>query len=170
MVKLIVAIASNNVIGKNNDLIWHLPADMRFFTQTTKGNVVIMGRRNWNSIPDKYRPLPGRLNIVVSRDTSFQDEGCEVYDSIESAIAAHSMDECDTYIIGGGQVYAYCLEKDLVDEMLISKVDQDFDGDTFFPDIDLDNWNKESILKYQKDDQNPHSFEVWRYTKKNGLE
>ncbi|MBD3639041.1 MAG: dihydrofolate reductase [Crocinitomicaceae bacterium] len=166
MAKLIVAIASNRVIGKNNDLIWHLPADMKFFTETTKNNIVVMGRKNWNSIPDKYRPLPHRLNVVVSRDPEFSDEGCVVFGSVEDAIEAYKMDDRETYVIGGGQIYAYALKHNLVDEMLITTIHQDFDGDTFFPDFNEDNWEKQLLMSHPIDERNPHAFDVWRYTKK----
>ena len=93
MVKLIVAISENRVIGKDNDLIWHLPADMKFFSDQTKGHIVLMGRRNWHSIPDKYRPLPKRLNVVVTRDTCFDEVGCDVYHSVEKGIEAYNTEK-----------------------------------------------------------------------------
>ena len=166
MVKLIVAIAANNVIGKNNDLIWHLPDEMKFFTTTTKGNIVIMGRRNWDSIPVKYRPLPGRKNIVLSRDESFSEEGCEVFSSVESAIDAYNNDERDTFIIGGGQIYKHTIDNDLADELYITKIDHTFDGDAHFPIINESNWNTELILSHEIDDRNPYPFKIWKYTKK----
>lgn len=166
MVKLIVAIASNNVIGKNNDLIWHLPADMRFFSSTTKGNIVIMGRRNWVSIPDKYRPLPDRKNIVVSRDESFTDDGCEVFSSVEGAIEAYKNDQRDTFIIGGGQIYKHSLDNDLADELYITKIEHAFDGDTYFPSVDESKWDIELILTHGVDDHNSYSFKIWKYTRK----
>ncbi|MEX1002295.1 MAG: dihydrofolate reductase [Crocinitomicaceae bacterium] len=166
MIKLIVAKSTNNVIGKDNDLIWNLPADMKFFSTTTKGNIVVMGRKNWESIPNKYRPLPERLNLVVSRDTSFSEPGCESFTSIEEAISAYEKDPRDIFIIGGGQIYAYCLRHGLVDEMLITEIDHSFEGDTFFPDFDQSEWNKELLLKKEKDDKNPYPFSIWKYTKK----
>ena len=165
MIKLIVAISKNRAIGKDNDLIWHLPADMRFFSDTTKGTIVLMGRKNWESIPEKYRPLPNRLNIVVTRDTSFSDEGCEIFNSIEEALIAYSTDERDLYIIGGGQIYKYCLDQNLVDEMLITQIDETFEADTFFPDISDSEWKIETIKEFKKDDKNPHDFIIKRYSK-----
>ncbi|OIQ37675.1 MAG: hypothetical protein BM555_00345 [Crocinitomix sp. MedPE-SWsnd] len=167
MVKLIVAIAENRVIGKDNDLIWHLPADMAFFSAMTKGSTVLMGRKNWESIPAKYRPLPKRKNIVVSRDTSFKDEGCVVYQDINTAIDDNSNDNSkDLYVIGGGQVYKYCIDNDLVDEMFVTQIDASFEGDAFFPEINLDNWNKEKLFHHAQDEKNPHPFTVYRYYKK----
>lgn len=166
MVKLIVAIGKNREIGKDNDLIWHLPADMRFFTTTTTNHIVIMGRRNWISIPTKYKPLSNRENVVVTRDTLFSDEGCAAFNSVEAAIAAYKNDPRDTYIIGGGQVYKYCLDNNLIDEMYITKIDQSFDADTFFPEFDEEKWNQSLVMEYFKDEKNPYDFSVWKYTKK----
>jgi len=167
MVKLIVAIAQNRAIGKDNDLIWHLPADMGFFSAMTKGSTVLMGRKNWESIPSKYRPLPKRKNIVVSRDTSFNDEGCEVFHDIKTAIDSNTNDSSkDLYIIGGGQIYKYCIENDLVDEMFISQIEETFEGDAFFPEINLDNWHKEKLFHHAKDEKNEYPFTVYRYYKK----
>lgn len=163
MVKLIVAIAKNGVIGKDNDLIWHLPADMRFFTATTKGHIVLMGRRNWDSIPLKFRPLKERLNIVVTRDTSFSDHGCEVFHTIEEAIATYKNDKRDFYVIGGGQIYDYCLNNKLIDEMYITHIDYVFEGDTFFPEIKDETWSKELILEHEIDEKNKYPFSIIKY-------
>lgn len=165
MIKLIVAISKNRAIGKNNDLIWHLPADMKFFSETTKGAIVLMGRKNWESIPDKYRPLPNRLNLVITRDPSFNDSGCEVFNSIEEAINKYSNDNRDLFIIGGGQIYAYCLDHNLVDEMLITHIDESFEADTFFPEVNDKNWRIEQLQSFSKDDKNPFDFIINRYTK-----
>jgi dihydrofolate reductase len=166
MVKLIVAIAENRVIGKDNDLIWHLPADMKFFSTMTKGSTVLMGRKNWDSIPEKYRPLPDRKNLVVTRDITFQAEGCEVYNQIENAIDNNISDKKDLFIIGGGQIYNYCIDNDLIDEMYITQIAETFDGDTFFPEVNLDNWHKEKLFYHQADEKNKHPFTVYRYYKK----
>lgn len=167
MVKLIVARASNGVIGKNNDLIWHLPADMRFFTQTTKGHVVIMGRRNWDSIPLKYRPLSDRINVVVTRNETFTNPDCIVFHNLKNAVEAYkNKGNQDVYIIGGGQIYASALEAGIVEEMLITEIDFAFEGDTWFPAFNEAEWEKECILQHPKDEKNPYSFSVWKYTRK----
>jgi len=168
MIKLIVAKANNDVIGKDNDLIWHLPADMRFFTQSTKGHVVIMGRRNWDSIPLKYRPLFGRVNAVVTRNTEFSHPDCDTFNSVESSIEYYQKNnpELDIYIIGGGQIYDYSIKNNLVDEMLITFIDHSYEGDTWFPTFEESEWTKEMIMDYKKDDKNPHDFKVFRYLKK----
>lgn len=167
MVKLIVAKASNDVIGKDNDLIWHLPADMRFFTQTTKGHIVVMGRRNWDSIPLKYRPLSDRINVVITRNDAFHDPGCSVFHSIEEAIAFYKTDATrDIFIIGGGQIYTHAIKHNLVDEMFVTHIDQAFEGDTWFPAIDETVWQKEPVMSHPKDEKNAYSFTVFKYTLK----
>jgi len=168
MVKLIVAKASNNIIGKDNDLIWHLPADMRFFTQSTKGHIVIMGRRNWDSIPLKYRPLFGRINAVVTRNKDFSHSDCDVFHSIEDSIEYYQKNnpELDIYIIGGGQIYDYSIKNKLIDEMLITYIDQSYEGDTWFPEFNESDWLKEMIMDYKQDEKNPHNFKVYRFLKK----
>lgn len=168
MTKLIVAKASNDVIGKDNDLIWHLPADMRFFTQSTKGHIVIMGRRNWDSIPLKYRPLFDRINAVVTRNKDFSHLDCDTFNSVEDAINHYKSNhpDKDIYIIGGGQIYDYVIKNNLVDEMLITYIHQDFEGDTWFPKFNESNWQKEMIMDYKKDDKNPHDFTVFKFIKK----
>ncbi len=172
-VKLIVAKAKNDVIGKDNDLIWHLPADMRFFTQSTKGQVVVMGRKNWDSIPAKYRPLSDRINVVVTRNKEFSHPDCVVFHSIEEAInhykGENSSGSQDLYIIGGGQIYAYCMENDLLDEMLVTFIDHSFDGDTYFPQINDSQWEKELIMHHPIDEKNKYIFDVFRYTKPKAL-
>jgi len=165
MVKLIVAKGANDVIGKDNDLIWHLPADMRFFKETTIGHIVIMGRKNWESIPQKFRPLPQRINAVISRN-NFLDNGCTTFESIENAIDFYKKTELtkDIFIIGGGQIYRHTIENNLVDEMLVTQVEKDFEGDTWFPKIDENKWEKELVLEHQKDEKNLFDFSVWRYS------
>jgi dihydrofolate reductase len=169
-VKLIVAKAKNDVIGKDNDLIWHLPADMRFFTQSTKEHIVIMGRRNWDSIPAKYRPLSNRINVVITRSKTFSHPDCVVFNSVEAALDhyknhASTAEKKDLYIIGGGQIYAYCMDHDLLDEMYVTYIDQAFEGDTYFPQIDESKWNKECIMQHAIDEKNKYAFEVYKFTK-----
>ena len=135
-VSLIVAVAENGVIGKDNDLIWSLPKDMQYFKETTLGHHVIMGRKNFESIPEKYRPLPNRTNIVVSRQSDYHAEGCVLVHSVEEALSiAKKNDDYEPFIIGGGQIYQLALEADLVDRIYLTKVHKSFDGDTFFPSL-----------------------------------
>lgn len=169
-IKLIVAKAKNDVIGKDNDLIWHLPADMRFFTETTKGHIVVMGRRNWDSIPLKYRPLSDRINVVITRNVNFSHPDCVVFNTVEAAIDHYTNHEPansqkDLFIIGGGQIYDYCIQQNLLDEMLVTFIDELFEGDTYFPAINEDNWEKELIMHHSIDEKNKYAFDVYRYTK-----
>ena len=127
---LIAAVARNGVIGKDNGLLWHLPEDMRFFRQTTLGRPVIMGRKTWDSLPPRVRPLPGRRNIVVTRNADFDAPGAECAASLQEALERLA-GEPVAFVIGGGQLYAQALP--LARELWLTEIDRDFDGDTFFP-------------------------------------
>jgi dihydrofolate reductase len=164
---IIVAIAQNNAIGKDNNLLWHLPADMKFFKEQTSGHTVITGRKNYESIPEKFRPLPNRTNIVVTRDKNYKAPGAMVVNSLEEAIEkAKNLGAEKCFIIGGGQIYKESLEKNLVDEMLITHVEVAPPADTFFPEIDQSNWEKELITELITDEKNKFSMEIYRYLKK----
>ncbi len=164
-VSLIVAMDKNRGIGKNNDLMWHLPNDMRFFKDTTVNHIVVMGRKNYDSIPEKYRPLPNRRNVILTRNSNFKAKDCDVFNSLDDALGAYEYgSEKTIFIIGGGQIYALALAQEVVDEMYITYVDGDYDADTFFPEFDESKWSKEFVLKQEKDDRHKNSFEVFRYT------
>jgi len=166
-VSLIVAMDLDRGIGKNNDLMWHLPSDMRFFKETTSGHVVVMGRKNYESIPEKYRPLPNRENVVLTRNQSYLADHCTVFHSLEECLNHYASEEERTiFIIGGGEIYRQALEMDSVDEMYISHVNHSYGADTFFPEFDLKQWSVESILEQPKDDRHEASFSVVRYIKK----
>jgi len=166
-VSIIVAVAHDNVIGKDNDLVWHLPKDMKFFMDTTLNHYVIMGRRNYDSIPEKYRPLKNRTNVVVTRKMDFKAPNCVVVNSIQEGIdAAKANGDKECFIIGGGQIYAESLEKDMVDKMYITHIDQEFEGDTFFPKFNKSDWNLRILMEHQKDEKNRYDFVVIEYTKK----
>lgn len=165
---LIVAIAENNVIGKDNDLIWHLPNDMKFFKDKTLNHHIITGRKNYISIPEKYRPLSNRTNIVLTRQSNFNGEGCIVSHSIEDAIAhAKNNNETELFIIGGGQIYKEALEKGLVDRMYITHVNHQFEGDTFFPEINNEKWKKVSEINNAADEKHLYSYSFAVYEKMN---
>jgi dihydrofolate reductase len=164
---LIVAIAQNNAIGKDNNLLWHLPADMKFFKEQTSGHTIITGRKNYESIPEKFRPLPNRINIVVSRDKNYQAAGSIVVNNLEEAFKKANKSGAEKcFIIGGGQIYKECLEKNLVDEMLITHVGTTPEADTFFPEIDSSKWEKELVSEIKPDEKNKFSMEIYRYLKK----
>ena len=162
---LVVAIAENNVIGKDNDLIWHLPKDLAFFKKTTLDGIVVMGRKNFESIPEKFRPLPKRTNVVITRNKDYKADGCEVFHSLSDVYAEYRNEE-EIYIIGGGQIYSQALENNWIDEMYISHVQESFDGDTFFPKIDNEKWHVETVETHPIDDKNKYAFTVKKYVAK----
>ena len=129
---LIYARAANGVIGRDNQLPWHLPEDLAHFKRTTLGCPVIMGRKTWDSLPPKFRPLPGRLNIVVSRDPAFAAEGAAVAPSLEAARALCPASS-DAWVIGGAQIYAQALP--LAHTVVVTEIARDFDGDAFAPTL-----------------------------------
>ena len=132
---LIFAKARNDVIGRNNTLPWHLPEDLAHFKKTTLGCPVIMGRKTWDSLPPKFRPLPGRLNIVVTRQTDWHDAGAQTAHSIEQACAL-CPPESDAWVIGGAEIYAQALP--LASTAVITEIDADFEGDAFAPVLGAD--------------------------------
>jgi dihydrofolate reductase len=166
-VSLIVAMDLERGIGKNNDLMWHLPADMKFFKETTTGHVVVMGRKNYESIPEKYRPLPNRENVVLTRNEDYAAPDCLVFHSIEECISHYSTKNEDktVFIIGGGEIYKKALELNCVEEMFITHVNKSYDADTFFSEINAAIWKATSILTHEKDEKNEAGFEIKRYTK-----
>lgn len=164
-VSLIVAVAENGVIGKDNDLIWHLPKDMRFFKEKTTGHHVIMGRKNFESIPERFRPLPNRTNVVISRKSDYQAEGCVVVKSLEDALkVAKQNDDPKPFIIGGGQIYKLALERNLVDKVYLTKVHQEFEGDTFFNQLSSE-WKEIARVYHQSDEKNAYNFSFITYEK-----
>jgi dihydrofolate reductase len=134
-ISLIVAMASNRAIGLNNQMPWHLSADLKRFKQITMGFPIIMGRLTFEAIG---RPLPGRTNIIVSRNLSYQQEGCVVVDSVDAAINHGCRLADEVFVIGGATLYEVTLP--LADSLYITQINQDFEGDTFFPDFDTNDW------------------------------
>lgn len=135
---LIFARARNGVIGKDNTLPWHLPEDLAHFKQTTLGQPVVMGRKTWESLPPKFRPLPGRTNIVVTRQTNWQAEGAIVAHSIEEAMQ-HCPADTQAWVIGGAEVYAQAMP--LASRAVVTEIAADFEGDAFAPTFD-DHWQE----------------------------
>lgn len=163
---LIVAKAENNAIGKDNDLIWHLPDDMAFFKTTTRGHYVIMGRKNYESIPTKYRPLPGRPNIIVTSNSDYKADGCDIVNSIEEGLNIAKLNqEEEAFIIGGGQIYKDALNKNLIDKMYITFVHKSFDADVYFPDVNWEEWKKENEVFHPKDENHEFSFTIITFSK-----
>jgi dihydrofolate reductase len=158
-VSLIVAVSENGVIGKNNDLIWRLPKDLAFFKNTTIGHHVIMGRKNFESIPHKFKPLINRTNIIVSRNINYVAQGCIVVSSIKDAIEiAKNNNDDEPFIIGGGEIYKLALESNLVDKIYLTKVHHVFEGDTFFPKLN-NNWQEVNIIKNKADENHDYDYD-----------
>lgn len=154
-------------IGKNNDLMWHLPADMKFFRETTTGHIVVMGRKNWDSIPEKFRPLPNRENVILTRNEHFTEENALVFHSLEKCLDWYSgEDEKIVFIIGGGEIYRQSIALNCVDEMYITHVHAVYGADTFFPEFEEDKWTIREIMKWDKDEKNEAGFMVKHYIKK----
>ncbi|QXH40491.1 dihydrofolate reductase [Pseudomonas sessilinigenes] len=159
---LIAALAENRVIGIDNSMPWHLPGDFKYFKATTLGKPIIMGRKTWDSLG---RPLPGRLNIVVSRQTDLALEGAEVYPSLEAAVAraeqwALEQGASELMLIGGAQLYTQGLEQ--ADRLYLTRVALSPQGDAWFPEFDEQRWKLVSDLPNPAEGDKPaYSFEVW---------
>lgn len=157
MITLVAAVARNGVIGKDGGMPWRLPSDLQRFKAYTMGKPIVMGRKTWQSFP--RRPLPGRLNIVVTRKSDFKAEGAELTNSLDNAIAfARSRATLgEVCIIGGGEIYRQSFEK--ADRLVITHVEADIAGDTLFPDIDHQLWyeaKREAIVATDKDSHEMH--------------
>ena len=165
VISIIVAASENNVIGKDNDLIWNLPDDTAFFKGKTKGHCVLTGRRNYESIPEKYRPLPNRTNIVVTRGTYQNEDSLYFVKSIAEGIKlAAEKGEEELFIIGGGEIYKQAL--DLTDIVYLTRVHGEFEGDTFFPDLDMSRWKEVSKTFHPADDRHKYSMTFLQFKKK----
>lgn len=161
MIHLVVAKSDNNVIGQDNQLIWHLPNDWKHFKEITTGHPIIMGRKTFESIG---RALPNRTNIIITRNKNYSIENTKVAHSLNEAIEiAKKIDE-DIFIIGGGKIYEQAL--DLVDILEVTEVHENFEGDTYFPEIDLNVWKEISRIKHHKDEKNKFDYSFVRYERK----
>jgi len=153
IVSIIVAISENRVIGKDNKLLWHLPADLKHFKDTTIGHTVIMGRKTYDSVG---KPLPKRRNIIITRQP-ITIEGCEVVNSIEAALDLCKSED-EVFIVGGAEIYKQSVK--LTDRIYLTIVHKNFDGDSFFPEIDKTEWKEISREDFEPDEKNnlPYSF------------
>jgi len=150
---IIAAVARNRVIGKDNRLLWNIPEDMAHFKALTSGHTVIMGRKTWESLPPRFRPLPGRRNIVISRQADYTAPGAEVADSLENALklastqgpAADSMVAATVFIIGGEQIYRQAMA--VADRLEITEVDLEPEGDAWFPEIAAVDWERTAKIE-----------------------
>lgn len=158
---LIAAVARRGAIGRDNDLLWHDSRDQKHFRAATLGCPVVMGRRTWDSLPERFRPLPGRRNIVVTRNAAWQAPGAEVVHSLAEALAL-VVDAPKAFVMGGGQLYAEALPH--ADELVLTEVDADFEADTFFPD-----WDRSAFTEVQREahtaqapGESPFAFVTYR--------
>ena len=160
MVILIAAAAKNNALGKNNDLIWHLPDDFKRFKAITSGHYIIMGRKTFESFP---KPLANRTHVVITRQKGYQPEGCIVVDSIEKALAISPKNE-NIFIIGGGEIYTLGLP--FAQKIELTRVDNDFEADVFFPEIDLEEWKMVEEEFHPKDEKHKYDFSYQTFIRK----
>ena len=158
IISIIAAVAKNRVIGKDNDLVWKLPRDMKYFMDTTSGHHVIMGRKNYESLPHKFRPLKNRINIVVTRQSGYTAPGTVIVNSIHDGLDyAENNGESEVFIIGGGEIYAESME--VVSRMYITEVKESFEGDTFFPEFDRNLWREVSRTPNFPDDKHQFAYD-----------
>ncbi len=158
-ISLLVAAAENNAIGKNNQLLWSLPNDMKFFKNTTWGMAVIMGRKTYESVD---KPLPGRFNIVITRQADWKKEGVIVATDLQHALKKAAETNCnEVFVIGGGEIYKWAI--DIADKMLITRVHASFEADTFFPEFDESKWQLITNQDFGMDEKHKYaySFQTW---------
>ncbi len=149
---IIVAMDDNQLIGKDNALPWHLPADLGYFKKTTTGKTVLMGRKTYESIG---KPLPNRRNVIVSRNSEFKAEGCEIVDSIDAALNLAKNDN-EVMVMGGASFYEQMLPS--ADRLYITRIDGKYDGDAHFPKFDIEEFIEVSRESHSPDDKNPHTY------------
>jgi dihydrofolate reductase len=160
MITLIAAVAENNALGKDNQLLWHLPDDFKRFKSITTGHHIIMGRKTFESFPN---PLPNRTHIIISRQENYQPEGCIVVDSLPKAIAACPVGE-EVFIIGGGEIYKQAIA--VADKLDITKVHHLFEADTFFPEIMESEWKLTSSEFHPKNEKHLFDFSFQTFLRK----
>jgi dihydrofolate reductase len=161
MIILIAAVAENNALGKNNDLLWHLPKDFKRFKEITSGHHIIMGRKTFESFP---KPLPNRTHVIITRQKEYVCEGCIVVQDLEKAIAVCPKNE-DVFVIGGGEIYSQSIH--LADQLDITRVHHSFEADVFFPEIDPEIWELTTEEVHLKDEKHPYDYSFQTFVRKN---
>lgn len=162
IISAIAALSKNKVIGKNNDLPWRLPDDMRFFMETTKGHHVIMGRKNYDSLQDKFKPLPHRTNIVITRQVDFKAPGCIVLNAIQPGLEiARDQGERECFIIGGAEIYKLAMPS--TTRLYLTEIDAHIEGDTHFPDYKKEQWKEISRTHHPPDNKHQYPFDFVIY-------
>ena len=160
MTTIIAAIGLRNELGKDNDLIWNLPADLKRFKRVTTGHTIVMGRKTFESIG---KPLPNRKTVIISRDENYQFDGCDVFSSLEEAINKNKNNSL--FIIGGGQIYSQAIQRNLVDRLDITLVKDTFEADVFFPEINPLKWKMISREDFTKDEKNNYDYSFLSFKK-----
>jgi dihydrofolate reductase len=164
IVSLIAAVTKNHVIGRNNDLPWKLPDDMKYFMETTKGHAVIMGRKNFFSLPPKFRPLKERTNIVLTHDSNvLKDYSVVVVHSIDDAFLKAPQNE-EVFVIGGAEIFKQTLSR--ANRLYLTEIDATLEGDTFFPRFNPEDWLEASRLHHPADDRHDFAFDFVIYHRK----
>lgn len=158
MISFIVAMDKNRVIGKNNQLPWHLPEDLKFFKRTTMGHPIIMGRKTHESIG---KPLPGRTNIVITRNQDYRSEGCLIFHTLNELLDYEKKQKEELFLIGGAELFQAAFP--YANRLYITKIDHEFNGDTFFPEFNETNWIMISQEKGMKDEKNPYDYSFVTY-------
>ena len=157
IISLIAAVSKNNVIGSDNKLLWHLPADLKHFKAITSGHTVIMGRKTYESIG---KPLPNRRNIIVTRQESFNAPGCDLAPNLQEAVDMCSNKE-EVFIIGGGEIYKQAIHA--ADKIYLTRIYKEFEGDTRFPDFSLSEWKLNNYLRHHADEKNLFEYSFSEY-------
>lgn len=157
---MIAAAAENNALGKDNDLVWHLPDDFKRFKKLTTGHHILMGRKTFESFP---KPLPDRTHVVITRQKDYHPEGAVIAHSMEEAIQISSNDE-EAFIIGGGEIYKLGMEQ--ADKIELTRVHGSFEADAFFPEIDEDEWKITAKKHHEKDEKHQYAFTYLTYERK----
>lgn len=159
IISQIVAVSLNNVIGKNGGLPWHMPTDMAYFKKMTWGHHIVTGRRNYEA---EGKALPGRINVVLTRKFDYQISDSIVVNELEEAIdIARKSREKELFIVGGEQIYKLAMP--LTDRIYLTRINAHVDGDTFYPDLDLNTWKKVSIDRRKADENNPYDYDFIVY-------
>lgn len=159
MISMIVAADENNTIGKNNELIWHLPDDLKFFKKMTSGHAIIMGRRTFESVG---KPLPKRVNIIITRDANYTQDGCVVVNSLEDALKEASKTDENPFIVGGEQIYRLALP--IADTVYLTRIHHKFEGDRHFPELG-EEWKEVESVPHSIDDKHKYAFTFNTYEK-----
>ena len=162
-ISIIVATSNNLVIGKDNDLPWRLPSDLKYFKDTTRGKTVIMGRKCWESIPDKFRPLPNRTNVVLTRNHDYKADGAEVRHNLSLAIEEQIWGTDEVFVIGGSKIYEEAFQ--YASKVYITKVLHDVEGDVFLSGFNEDEWELESESDVMTENDMNYQFNI--YNRKN---